>query len=449
MPKTMLSRRLVLRGAVRGVGVGVGLPALCAMLNNHGTALADGRVLPRRLGVFFWGNGVRLNRWTPAATGVGWSITDELRPLQDLKPYLSVVSGTRILTGNERGHHAGCVGALSGAPMMSQPHPTSGYASTFRAPTIDQIAADRLGKTTPFRSLELGVSQRATDNEGTTLQYLSHRGPDNPNPPEYDPARAFDRLFGSTAGGPLPADRAIGKSVLDAVAADARALQTRVGKADHARVEQHLENIRDIERRLVTTWLRPARCPLHVSGRGAVPASQGNKEPLAEINEAHSRIVALALSCDLTRVFSLMFSGSVSGTVFWQVGADKGHHQLTHDEAGEQPLVHAATVFTMKQFAVLLQTLRGTPEGAGNLLDSVAVLATSDLAQGREHSLDDYPFLVAGRAGGRLRGGVHVRDVGGNASTILLTVLRAVGVPLAAFGSKGGHVTEGCRGLEV
>jgi hypothetical protein len=85
--------------------------------------------------------------------------------------------------------------------MVSQPHPTSSYASTFSQPSLFQIVADRHAGATPFRSLELGVSRRVTEVEGTTLQYLSHRGPDNPNPPEYDPARAFDRLFGSPRSG--------------------------------------------------------------------------------------------------------------------------------------------------------------------------------------------------------------------------------------------------------
>lgn len=461
-----LPRRTFLRGALRGASLALGLPALEGMLNRHGTALAGGRALPRRLGIFFWGNGVRLQQWTPKESGAAWKLTEELTPLAAVKDYVSVVSGMEVLTGHERGHHAGCVGLLSAAPMIPQPHPTSGYASTFSAPSIDQIFADAVGTQTPFRSLEVGVSRRATEGEGTTLQYLSHRGADNPNPPEHDPAVAFDRLFrpeaapgarrsrGATPapGGPtaLPTalQRALGKSVLDVVAEDVRSLTPKVGKADHARLDQHLSNIRDIERRLERDWKRPAACE-----RARPPeaiAEEDGKEPLAEVNEAMSRIIALALSCDLTRSFSSMFSGSVGGTVFWQVGADKGHHQLTHDEPADQPLVHAATIFTMRQLAVLLETLKETPEGAGNLLDSCALLATSDLAQGREHTIKDYPILVCGRGRGALRyPGVHVRDEGGNTSKVLLTLLRASGLPLKELGKKGGRVTQGLTALEA
>jgi hypothetical protein len=175
------------------------------------------------------------------------------------------------------------------------------------------------------------------------------------------------------------------------------------------------------------------------------------KEPIEEIHAAMSRLITLALSCDLTRVFSLQFSGSVATTVYWQVGEDKPHHQLTHDEAGDQPMVHAATVFVMRQFARLLADLAETPDGAGNLLDSCGILASSDTAEGKEHTLKDYPILLAGRAGGKLKHpGLHYRsDSHENASQVLLTLLRAVGVPLEDFGAKGGHVESGVSAVEV
>ena len=186
--KTSIPRRTVLRGLVGGVAVGIGLPPLEAMFNGNGTAYAQGTPIPKRLGVFFWGNGVKLDRWTPANTGTTWTPSLELAPLMPVKDYVNVVSGMNIKTGNERGHHAGTVGILSGAPMISEPHPNSAYASTFSAPSIDQVAANVIGKTTRFKSLEVGISKRVDNVEGTTLQYLSHSGPDSPNPPEYDPA---------------------------------------------------------------------------------------------------------------------------------------------------------------------------------------------------------------------------------------------------------------------
>ena len=133
------------------------------------------------------------------------------------------------------------------------------------------------------------------------------------------------------------------------------------------------------------------------------------------------------------------------------MGQDKAHHQFTHDEPGDQPLVHAATVFVMQQFAVLLETLAATPDGAGNLLDSSVVLASSDTADGREHTLKDYPVLVAGGAGGALRtpASTTARDIGENTSKVLLTVLRAAGLKLDRFGNKGGEVEDGLGAIEA
>jgi hypothetical protein len=452
-----LDRRTLLRGALSGAAVTVALPTLESMLNGNGTALAAGQRLPRRMGVFFWGNGIRHKFWVPAQRGARWNLSDELEPLAPVKKYINVVTGLVVKTGNEQGHHAGTVGILSGCPMVSQPHPSSAYASTFSAPSIDQVAAAAIGKTTPFRSLEVGVSRQVTENEGTTLLYLSHRGPDAPNPPEYDPARVFDRLFGA-AGRPgtglgadsaLESGRQMGRSVLDVVAEDARALERQLGSNDRRRIELHLDGIREIERRVSREWRRAAQC--RAGERPGTLAAGETQEPHVVINEAMSRLTALALSCDLTRVFSFMFSGSVGETSYWEVGQDQSHHQFTHDEVGDQPTVHAATVFVMQQFSRLLQTLKETPDGAGNLLDSSVILASSDTADARAHDLNDYPVLIAGRGGGSLKyPGIHYRsDTKENTSKALLSVLRAAGLPLTTFGQKGGQVAESLTAIEA
>lgn len=451
MRKLTLSRRKLLRGTLGGLAVAIGLPPLEAMLNTHGTAHADGSALPKRLGIFFWGNGVKLDRWVPSGMGSAWEPSPALEPLRALRDSVSVVSGMNLMTGNERGHHAGCVGILSGAPMISQPHPNSMYASTFSKPSIDQVAAAVIGKSTRFRSLEVGISTRVVNVEGTTLNYLSHNGPDSPNPPEYDAGKLFDRVFGgdfAPASQPVTQiSRQLRKSVLDAVSADVTELRARVGQRDQQRLEQHLENIRSIENRLIAgAGVMQASCAAPTRP-GSTPDEKG-KEPIEARMQAMSQLIAMALACDQTRVFSVMFSGSVGGTVFWQVGVDEGHHALSHDEPGDQPLVHKTTVFTMEQLAVLLAALRDVPEGDGTLLDQCAILASSDCADGREHSLENYPILVAGRAGGALRSGVHYRSDGENASQVLFSMLRAVGLPLSEFGTKGGAVTQGCSAIE-
>jgi hypothetical protein len=436
--------------------VAVGLPVLQAMLNENGTALAQGEPLPRRTGIFFWGNGVRLAQWTPNTTGAGWTPSPALEPLSALKDYINVVSGMNIKTGNERGHHAGCVGILSGAPMIPQPNPNSNFVSTFSAPSIDQVVAAEIGAQTRFKSLEVGISRRIVKSEGTTLWYLSHNGPDNANPPEYDPKLMYNRLFGSGFMPPNAielADHTLGlrRSILDAVGQDINDLKARVGTVDRQRLDQHFENIRALENRIELIQSKPpvgAACAL--PPMGAQIEDDGGREQIEARMRVMSELVAMSLACDLTRVFSIMFSGSVGGTVFWQVDVDQGHHQLTHDEPGDQPQVHATTVYTMRQFAILLEALKALPEGDGNLLDNTAILASSDVAEGLAHSIDDYPILIAGRGGGYFKyPGIHYRSDGENTTQVLLSMLHAAGLERNDFGLEGGHVTQTCSAIEA
>jgi Protein of unknown function (DUF1552) len=447
-----IGRRSLLRGMLYGSAVGVALPALELMLNNHGTALADGSALPKRFGVFFWGNGVRLKRWTPGSTGAGYALSDELAPLANVKDYVSVVSGFNIKTGNQRGHHAGCVGILSGAPMISQEPGGAPYASTFSAPSIDQVVAAGIAEKLRFRSLEVGVAKNVTTGEGTTLRYLSHNGPDNANPPEYSPTALYTRLFGSGSGfrapdqaKPIDPRLALRRSVLDAVRDDATRLKQRLGANDQRRLDQHLESIRALENQIRA--IEDAPPPPSACAQPSAPASAtGDK---TAINDAMAGLLAMALACDQTRVFSLLFSGSVGSTSYPELGL-ANHHTISHDEPGDQPNVHAITVFIMQRFAKLLETLHGITEGDHNLLDSCAILASTDSAEGQPHSINDYPILIAGRAGGALKHpGVHVRGNGTNTSDVLLTLLQAMDLPVTEFGKSGGRTTNTVAALRA
>ncbi len=315
-----------------------------------GTAYAQGTAIPKRLGVFlaFWGNGVRLDHWTPANLGTAWTPSPSLAPLMAVKDYVNVVSGMSVQTGNERGHHAGAVGILSGAPMISEPHPNSAYASTFSAPSIDQVAAGVIGKTTRFRTLEVGVSQRLDSVEGTTLHYLSHNGPDSANPPEYSPTAVFNRLFGAdfVAPGATPVMPAMNvasvlkKSVLDAVLGDLTSLKMKVGTADGARLDQHLDNIRSIENRLATTAdpvAAQAMCSKPATPT-ALPAEMGSHEAIAERMTAMSSLIAMALACDRRAVVLDHVHGQRERHgLFWRVQATSGHHTPTTRRSPHPP----------------------------------------------------------------------------------------------------------------
>jgi len=161
-------------------------------------------------------------------------------------------------------------------------------------------------------------------------------------------------------------------------------------------------------------------------------------------------LLAVAMSCDLSRVFSIQVSGSAAGPVFWQVGATRGHHDLSHDGAATQEVIEDATVFTMEMLATLLQKLRDTPDGTGNLLDSMALLATSDHSDGAAHSVNDFPIVIAGRAGGALvHPGIHHRGDGQHTNQVLLALMRSIGVELTELGDDVAHETMSLSALEA
>lgn len=447
-PSSMLSRRNVLRGIVGGSVVTLGLPLFDSMFNESGTALADGGPIPRRFGIFFWGNGVIPERWTPPTTGPGYELSEQLASLAPVKDWVSVITGMRVRTGNERGHHAGTVGILSGSPMISQDPMGAGYASTFSAPSLDQVIAAALPRETRFQTIEYGVHDGAPGSEGTTLKYLSHNGPDNVNPPEYSPRALFDRIFGegfTPPGETPPVDPrlALRRSVLDVVLQDANDLRTRLGVSDRARLDQHMQGIRDLE--LQIQLLEELTPPPYLASCGE-PDTPGDPGGLRERNRLMAQVMAMALACDQTRVFSNMFSGSVSNTRY--PGTAGGHHSQTHDEGDPWADVHAATLYIMQCFSDMVAAFRDIPEGDGVLLDHMALLGSTDLSW--DHGLDDYPILVAGGACGYLKTpGVHYRSGSAeNTSKVLLSMIRAAGVAAPDFGNGGGYVTESCTEIE-
>ena len=217
------------------------------MLNQNGTAFAQGQPLNRRYCTWFFGNGVLPPLWVPTSTGADWQLSPQLVSLANVKQYLTVVSGLkRLLPGSP--HPGGSAAATTGGPVTS---------NSAVVASIDQIVADTISKGAPFRSIELGVTPATPNGPENTLHTVSHRGVNAPNYPEFDPHALFARLF---ASGTTSADAAqlaklnqAKKSVLDMVTTDATELSTMLGAVDKARLDQHLDGIRELETRLSTT----------------------------------------------------------------------------------------------------------------------------------------------------------------------------------------------------
>lgn len=427
----MIDRRTVLKGMLGGALVTIGLPRL---------GRAQEGPFPRRFGVFFWGNGMIPQRWTPTGEGRDWQLSEQLEPLAALKDEISVVSGMRVAVPNIIPHFSGAGGILSGAPLI-----VNGDDHTFSLPSVDQVVAQKLGESTRFRSLEFGAEAAGG---------LSYSGPDGRNPPETDPRRLFDRVFG---GGfrkpgetvePDPTLR-LRRSVLDAVLGDISRLKGRVGKDDKLRLDQHFEGIRALEKRLAKLEEDPpalAACDVPGEPLAEYPDIEGRPQ-IAEKNEMFCEIAAMAFACDQTRVFTNVLTYPVNNILF--PGLPAGHHQLTHDEPLPQPYVHSVVLQCMEAFACQLEALRRVPEGDGTLLDHCVILGTSDVSLGQTHSFDEFPLVIAGGKGA-VKQGIHYRSPSGeNASKVMLSLIRAVGLDLPAWGAEEGRVSDGLGAIEV
>ena len=434
-----LDRRTVLRGMLAGGLVTLGLPFL-EIFGTERSAHAAPDALPKRFGLFFWGNGVLPDSWIPKSTGRGYALSPTLLPLAAHQAKFSVISGMNVPLQNTVPHLSGPVGLLTGSPG-SKLDP-----GAFAAPTLDQVIAEVVGTDSRFRSLEVAVQP------GTTG--LSHNGLNSPNPAESSPAALFQRVFGpefvkpGSNAAPSPT-LALRKSVLDAVTDDTKRLQGTLGATDKARLERHLDGVRSLELRIKKLQESPPNlvaCNLPQAPKDDYAPVAG-RPPMSEISRAMVDILAMALACDQTRVFSFWFSHPVNNTLF--PGASSGHHQLTHDEPGAQPEVGKILEQIMTELAYMLKAFDAVPEGDGTLLDHCGILATTDCNYGRQHTLQDYPLIVAGSCNGALKTGEHHRLAGDSTSKIGLTLSRAMGLNMESFGTREGKIATSLSQIEV
>jgi hypothetical protein len=334
-----------------------------------------------------------------------------------------------------RGGLFGHAGLLSVLGHVTTTSPT--YRGKFiRTQVLCQdIPAPPVGVDTTLPSIQVAVSKRIIGSEGPTLQFLSHQGPDSPLSQLFDPREVWNQLFGSFS---VPDDPTKPHRIasLDAVKADVERLKLRVGNADKIRLDAHLASVEQIRSQIDA--LAPL-CEIPEMTQQNNDDIEG-QEQLEAVNRAMTDLIVMAFTCDVTRIASVQFTGSVGYTVFNTVGATQGHHDLTHD-GGMNDMVDAATSFTMQQLAVLLEALQATPEGAGNLLDNSVLLASSDAASGLTHSTDDMPILVCGGGGGTLtHPGIHYHSPSGeNTSDVLLAILKSVVPEATEVGSGNGY----------
>lgn len=435
------SRRALLRGMFQGSAVFVGLPFL-ESLAQRGGARACGGVIPKRFGMFFWGNGIVPDRYLPTADGTDYELSDELASLELIKSKVAVISGLAAKVPNTEPHTSGAAGLLSGYALGE----VDGN-ETFMAPTIDQLIAAEIGGSTLYASMQTG----ATDCVGHSWNGVNSR-----NPPETDPFALYQKLFGDTfrepgEEGAVDPTYGLRRSVLDSVMTDIGTLQGKLGTGDKARLDQHLTGIRELEQRLallesnppsLESCARPATTPLE-----SYPDVDGRPQISAR-SRAMCDMLAMAFACDQTRVFAHFLVDPVSNNLF--PGASNGHHNLTHDEGGDQPEVNAITIQCIAEFAYLLTALDAVPEEGGTLLDNCAILACSEVSLGQTHSIEDLPIIIGGSACGSLQTGMHYRSYTADSSSkVMLTLLRSMDILAPSFGNEDAYTEDSLTEVEV
>ena len=445
----MIIRKLAIprRTFLRGAGATVALPLLDAMVPALSAQSTTAAAPVRRLGFVYIPNGAVMQQWTPAETGSGFALSPILQPLAPYKDQLTVVTGLAHgqaePLGDGNGEHS-----RASATWLNGVHPKQTEGADVQAGmTADQIAAAGLGQDTPLPSLELAIDLDGlvgNCENGYSCVYLNTvawRSATTPLPMENNPRVVFERLFGD--GGTTEqrvAEMRRDRSILDSVTDDLAALEREVGGGDRARIDQYLDSVRALERRIQLVEAQSVTVELPDLDRPVgIPGTYEDHVKLM------FDLLALAYQADLTRVFTFMLGRELGGRTYPHLGVPDPHHGLSHHRNDPEKLDKLARINTyhMGLFAHFLENLQSTSDGDGSLLDHSMVMYGGGLGDSNDHAHFDLPELVVGGGGGRLRGGRHLRypkDTPVN--NLLVSMLDKAGLPAERFGDATGQIRE-------
>jgi len=427
--------KLPRRTFLQGLGAAVALPLLDAMIP---ALKAQGPKPIRRFGAIYVPHGAIMTQFTPATSGAGFAFTRILKPLEPFSDRVNVISnlsGPPIVANG--GHAVAPAGYLSG----HSPKQTEGE-DILGATTIDQVIAKQIGQETPLPSLEVATEDFATSlgacDTGYSCVYMntiSWAGPTSPLPMETNPRTVFERLFGKP-GSPERRRQRLeeNRSILDSVSASVERMQRTLGARDRARLTDYLDNIREIERRI-------ERAEKAAANSIPLPdAPIGPPELFTEHAEVMFDMLALAFQADITRVFTFMLLRDVSSRSFPQIGIADPHHALSHaanrgnDPATTERFAKVNT-YMMEMFAGFVKKLQATQDGESNLLDQSLVLYGSGMSNGNLHSHTPLPLVVAGGAGGNVKGHRHFTNPDlYPIENLHVSLAQRVGVEVETFG---------------
>jgi hypothetical protein len=430
--KKTLPRRTLLRG----LGASLALPLLDSMVPALSSASAQTAQPAKRLGVVYVPNGMAMKSWTPATEGANFEITRILRPMAAYQDRMLVLSGLNGASSNAGVHASASTRFLTGTI------PARTESDLQAAVSIDQLVARRLGNQTQLGSLELALDQSdvfGSCDIGFSCQYtstISWRDANTPLPMETNPRAVFERLFGDT-GTTDPAVRLQrirkDRSLLDAVTDRIAELNKKVGSGDRAKLDQYLDAVRDVERRIQLAEAQSDRELPEVDQPAGIPRTY----------EEHAKLMfdmqVLAYQTDLTRVITFMMGRELSGRTYAEIGVPDSHHPTSHhrDDPALYEKVTKINEFHTSLFTYYLNKLDDTPDGNGSLLDNMLMLYGAGMSDSNRHANTGLPLVLLGGGSGSIKGGRHLRySEGTPISNLHLTMLDKMGLPLDKIGNS-------------
>jgi hypothetical protein len=449
--KYLLDRRTCLKG----LGATLALPRLDSM--GWAAPGAKAAKPPVRLGFMYMPHGVIMDQFWPKSPKSFLTAPppalEALRPVLDQCLMVKGISGVPIAPFNGAPH------ALELSTWLTAKLPDANHRNRIDiGVSADQIAATYVGGFTALPSLELATMPQThkENQEGLNEGYYSHCSFSSPRqalPAEINPRAVLNRLFGK----PNRPDQAaqtgpLDRQMLDLVLGGARDLRRRLPKSDQEKLDEYLDSVRSVERRIAAIELRQKEASLAKTG---VRPSQRNGSPPIEIKipEGDKRseymqvmcdLNVLAFQADITRV-STFIGSTPNGVSYPELGFKNEHHSVTHhnNEAGLVSKVAAITAFNIAQFAHMVKKMASLREGDGTLLDNCIMMWGSGLEDGNKHSRENLPFIIAGRGGGSIKTGRFLADTKGNQGDLLTTLLACMGVPLdRPLGIATGQIKE-------
>ena len=426
------------RTMLKGLGASLALPLLDGMVPAF-TALRDTAADPvRRLGIVYVPNGMMMDHWTPATEGIGFNFPTILQPLERFRDQVEVLSGMHGVDA-EGPHARASTRFLTG--VASQRDDGSNLKAGI---SMDQIAGRVLGQETQLATLELAIDGRdfaGSCDEGFSCAYtntISWANDTTPLPMENNPRAVFERLFGDS-GSTDPAVRKArlekDASLLDSVTDRARYLSRQLGSTDQAKLDQYLEAVRDIERRIQMAEAQSERELPVVDQPAGIPDTFG------EHTKMMFDLLALAYETDLTRVATFMMGREITGRTYAEIGVPDAHHPISHHQRDPVKLekLMKINLYHAELFAEFIARLNSTPDGDGTLLDHSMIVYGAGMADSNSHYSGNLPILLAGGAAGT--GGRHMQhEPDTPLANLHLSLLDKMGVPIESLGDSPGRL---------